>query len=540
MSPYCPQVEPPMSAVQTLTITRTLVLALIVVICATSLINEAAWSAGKKDQADLILSNLPTKQSADYKTLRDLAGEGEKQDLDMMKSEKWSVPLERLDALLKSAAEKGVRVTQLDENLNWALVPMVEGEKMSPKQKDMMHKTMESKAAMGASMMKSPAPDALDYALTKDVDEGHPEAPPSLVIPLNDKTIVTVSRTSVTKTPYGYEWHGVVEGTGDPVTLLCWPGGRLAGTIKYQGHTYVVKYMGGGMHAVVEIAPDKLPPEHGPAGKDKMQKMNMREDPLVRQGDASMMKPDAGPTPSTKMMAQDQAEAPKDATITLIVAYTKKAASHYVDIEKDLIDVAIAEANQSFRASGIDNVRLKVVHTYETDYVENGSHFDHVYRFRDKGDGYMDEVHTLRDKHGADVAVLVVDDPMGCGLSIRVAAEEEDAFTAMHQECAATMYTLSHEIGHLIGARHDRALDDTARPFAYGHGFVNGTDWRTIMSYKDSCDGCERRPVWSSPDVKVEGVTAGDANTDNARVITDQAARVTGFRSHTSRADRQR
>ena len=72
----------------------------------------------------------------------------------------------------------------------------------------------------------------------------------------------------------------------------------------------------------------------------------------------------------------------------------------------------------------------------------SGSHFDHVYRFRNKGDGYMDEIHDLRAKYGADVAVLVVDDPMGCGLSIRVAAEAPDAFAAIHHECAATMYSL--------------------------------------------------------------------------------------------------
>jgi len=138
-----------------------------------------------------------------------------------------------------------------------------------------------------------------------------------------------------------------------------------------------------------------------------------------------------------------------------------------------------------------------------------------------------------------DDVATIVDDPMGCGLSIRIAADEKDAFTAMHQECAATMHTLSHEIGHLVGARHDRALDDTHQPFPYGHGFVNGTDWRTIMSYKDSCDGCERRPVWSSPNIKVEGVTAGDANTNNARVIEEQARRVAGFRSPTARADRK-
>ncbi|MES0385665.1 MAG: hypothetical protein ABUJ98_13920, partial [Hyphomicrobium sp.] len=312
-----------MNTTRNLIAARTMILALVAALCATGLSNKAAWSAGEKDQASLILSNLPAKQSADYKTLRDLGGAGESQDLDMMKSEKWFVPLERLDALLKAAAEKGVRVSRLEENSNWALVPMAEGEKMSPKQKDMMHKTMESKAAMGASMMKSPAPDVLDYTLTKGVDDGHPEAPPSLVIPLNDKTVVTVSRTSVTKTPYGYEWHGVIEGTSEPVTLLCWPGGRLAGTINYRGRTFVLKYMGGQMHAIVELAPEKLPPEHGPAGKGRMQKMNMREDPLVRQGDASMMSPDGG---DYATVLAELAAAPEESTITLIVAYTKNAA----------------------------------------------------------------------------------------------------------------------------------------------------------------------------------------------------------------------
>ena len=80
-------------------------------------------------------------------------------------------------------------------------------------------------------------------------------------------------------------------------------------------------------------------------------------------------------------------------TIDLLVAYTPQAASHYTDIKRDLIEVAIEEANQSFRNSGIDNVRLRLVHAYQTNYVEEGSHFEHVFRFADKGDGYMDEVH---------------------------------------------------------------------------------------------------------------------------------------------------
>jgi hypothetical protein len=41
-----------------------------------------------------------------------------------------------------------------------------------------------------------------------------------------------------------------------------------------------------------------------------------------------------------------------------------------------------------------------------------------------------------------------------------------------------------------------------------------------MLSYEDSCDGCPRRPIWSSPDVKVDGVAAGDAETNNAKSQT--------------------
>ena len=94
----------------------------------------------------------------------------------------------------------------------------------------------------------------------------------------------------------------------------------------------------------------------------------------------------------------------------MIVAYTKKAASNYADVGRELVGFAIEEANQSFRNSNLGHVKLKLVHAYQTDYVEDGEHFDHLWRFADKGDGYMEEIHGLRDKYDADVAVLIVND----------------------------------------------------------------------------------------------------------------------------------
>ena len=91
---------------------------------------------------------------------------------------------------------------------------------------------------------------------------------------------------------------------------------------------------------------------------------------------------------------KDKSAAPSnDVVIDVIVAYTKKAASNYSDVKRELVDLSIEEANESFRQSGIGHVKLRLVHAYQTDYVEEGTHFDHVWRFADKGDGYMEEIH---------------------------------------------------------------------------------------------------------------------------------------------------
>jgi len=222
-------------------------------------------------------------------------------------------------------------------------------------------------------------------------------------------------------------------------------------------------------------------------------------------------------TLTAKSPEDESAPKPNDIIIDVIVAYTKKAARNYGDIGHELVDLAIEEANRSFRRSNLGHIRLRLVHAYQTDYVEEGSHFDHVWRFADRGDGYMDEVHGLRDFHRADIAVLIVDDSKGCGLATRVRADADEAFAVVHHACAAANYTLAHEIGHLIGASHELS-------------YVNGTKWRDIMSAKESCGGCPRVAVWSSPTVLIKGEAAGTAELDNARVIAEQAARVASFR----------
>ena len=472
-----------------------------------------------------------------YDAIRKHSEKAKGQVLPLTKTEVWMVPKANVDGVRKTAARRGVVMTRLSEAWNRVFHKAPSETKINARQRSMIDRAKASLAALAVGVMAAPRPPMVEYALTKDADQRDPAKDATrITLTLSDETTLTVDRTSVEVRADMCVWRGLVEGTGEPATLMWWPDGRMAGTVQHSGRIYSIRYLGGELHAVVEMAENRMPAEHAPlVPRARPDDPTLRDDPLVQQGDATTARPrrSGGKSPTERMGTAPPEVASKDAKdviIDVIVAYTRKAAANYADIKHDLIDLAIEEANESFRASDIARVKLRLVHTYETSYVEGDSHFEHVWRFADKGDGHMDEVHALRDKYRADVALLVVDDAIGCGLATRVYADAEEAFAVVHHECAAGTYSVAHEIGHIIGARHDLNLDKTMTPFPFGHGYVNGKKWRDIMSYKESCGGCPRVPIWSSPLVKVRGEPAGTPDLDNARVIREQAARVAAFR----------
>jgi hypothetical protein len=227
--------------------------------------------------------------------------------------------------------------------------------------------------------------------------------------------------------------------------------------------------------------------------------------------------------------ADRQALEAKKIVIDIMILYTPRAASHYIRDPADLLAMAVEQTNDSFRNSGLGNISLRLVHTQAIDYDESeGDHFEHLYRMVD-GIGPFKDIRRLRDEKKADIVGLVIDDASGCGLSTRVAPDSEDAFFVVHHSCASITISIAHEIGHILGARHDRAIDANDTPFSYGHGHVNGK-WRDIMSYQQSCDGCVRIPFWSNPRVMYNGEPTGTGAADNSRVILEQAERVSKFR----------
>jgi hypothetical protein len=303
-----------------------------------------------------------------------------------------------------------------------------------------------SGAATGVNVMKTDA-----QTLRHMVDDSDA---PKITLALTQQSKVTVSRSSVEAATHGAVWSGSIDGTGELVTLMWSADGYVSGIAQHQGHYYSIRPLGDGLHAIFELDEELMPPDHQPSlllsSQDHLGRSNavlaLRSVTEDRLAPASRSKHRAGVGAELTLL-------PDDVVIDVMVTYTKKAAEYYNNIKSDLIALAIDEATKSFRISGVGHVKLRLAHAYETPYLEKGSHFDHIWRLADKGDGYIEEVHALRDKHRADVVILVVDDAQGCGMTTRVRPDADEAFAVVHHECAATIHSMAHEIGHIIGVR---------------------------------------------------------------------------------------
>ena len=187
-----------------------------------------------------------------------------------------------------------------------------------------------------------------------------------------------------------------------------------------------------------------------------------------------------------------------DVTMDVAVVYTsaaREAVGGTAAIQA-VIDLMIAETNEAFAASGVRHrVALvateEVMYTYSTDSYGNLD----VRRLADPSDGYMDEVHPLRDRTGADLVHLIVEPDVG-GVAL---SPIPSAFAITCLRCGGV--TFAHELGHNLGLRHDRY--EVLTRFGQGlsshpaYGYVNqrafeagasqSSRWQTIMSYATQC-----------------------------------------------------
>ena len=291
-------------------------------------------------------------------------------------------------------------------------------------------------------------------------------------------------------------------------------GSMLTGTITLPGQLFQIKPVENVIHELQEIDP-KSYPEH--------------LEPI--------------PVPAEPGFSTLDFPSPDDGTqIDVMVVYTaaaRDAAGSTTAIESQ-IDLAVVETNQGYANSGVTQ-RIRLVHKEEINYSESGFDWNTALNhLQNTTDGYMDNVHALRDTYHADVVVLIVSVNNYCGLGYLMQTVSPSfaayAFCLVSQDCATGYYSFAHEMGHNMGAHHDRANASGPGAYPYSYGYqAPDQAFRTVMAY--NCPGgCQRINYWSNPEVNYNGQPTGflytDPNSaDNRRTLNNTVFTVANFRA---------
>lgn len=350
----------------------------------------------------------------------------------------------------------------------------------------------------------------------------------SVVLNLFDDASFTVRLDRVEKTASGATtFYGNVLDESDSAVILTLLDGVMAGTVTRGNENYTIRFVGEDIYEIAQADHSKFAECKEPATSNPLPEEGQPGFTAIAEGRPELVSSDAD----------------TGSTLDVMVVYTPttRTAAGGTTAINATINQAVAETNAGYANSQI-NPRIRLVYTAEVSYSEKGFNWDRtITRLAGKTDGYMDNVHTLRDTYKADMVVMIVEDGAWCGLANAIMATESGAFALVSRTCATGYYSFGHEMGHLQGARHDRYVDSTENsPYADNHGYayVSGR-WRTVMAYNNACTAagvsCTRINYWSNPGVLYGGVATGVAGgtgvgTDNHKCLNTTANTVANFR----------
>jgi hypothetical protein len=342
---------------------------------------------------------------------------------------------------------------------------------------------------------------------------------PTAAYPLAPVVLGVVrEHTAPTSSGRGLIWYGRVAGQPASQVTLVAEDGVLVGNIRI-GTTaaYQVRYAGNGVHVIYEVDPRRYPNERPPI-------------PVI------------GLVPRPLLPGLVPADDGSQIDVMVVYTAAARAEAGGTTAINNQVDLGIAETNTSYANSGVTQ-RVRLVYKGEVTYTETGNIDTDLARLQNPSDGYLDEVHTLRNTYGADIVSLWVADGGGfCGIGYLMttvsSAFASYTFNVVTRSCATGNYSFGHEMGHNMGAHHDRYVSSENGAYPYSHGYVasNGA-WRTIMAYANACGGtCPRVQYWSNPDVtytdgQAMGVPEGSPQAaDNRKTLNNTAYTVANFR----------
>ncbi|MBC8098478.1 MAG: hypothetical protein H7Y11_03470, partial [Armatimonadetes bacterium] len=243
--------------------------------------------------------------------------------------------------------------------------------------------------------------------------------------------------------------------------------------------------------------------------------------------------------------------------IDLMVAYTPAAVSILERVVGDVdlaIDNAVAFTNQVLSDSAV-NTQLRLVHTQAVFYLEQPNvDFDaDLNHLMGKSDGWMDELHPLRDQYQADLVALITGTWFASyrGNAPAPAPLSEARGFSVTEGCNIQDETFTQMIGYNLGSSTDAANTPPGEnPVqAYGYDYQDPPtgggdlgDFVTIMASRTggSCppivtaNQCPVIERFSNPNQSFGGKPSGSADADNARSINELRVTVANYRDSTA------
>lgn len=343
-----------------------------------------------------------------------------------------------------------------------------------------------------------------------DAADGMPDDG-SIRLNLAGTAVTAVRRNLQVSSADSFEWAGEIVDPGAAESALNGSvslvvrGDRIIGTANYRGETYAIRPLGGGLHAVSRLDQSRLPPEHPP----------------MSGGESPALDP-AGDMPPAPFGAD---LSPPVLSVGVVVTpdAERKIRAEGVTVD-ELVALALVESNEGLANSRIP-ASFALAGIRREDFTESSDWDGDLAALAGTNDGRLDAIHQWRDEVRANIVVMLTGRDEWCGLATGFRVPRDRAFVLVRYACATGYYSFAHEIGHLLGARHDEDTDPTDTPYSWGHGYRYQTRWRTIMAYGGgACGSCPRINAWANPDVLWDGVPMGTAQRNNdARVIAENA-----------------